>query len=78
MRLDAVDEKPTTAPAPALTWGVVPVVADLAGDVGEAADRIGAALVARGDIAPGSVVVVVSVSPELGRGPSNFLKLQRV
>ena len=62
----------------ALTWGVVPLVADLVGDVSEAAARIGAALVERGAIPAGSVVVLVSVTPELGRGPSNFLKLQRV
>jgi pyruvate kinase len=62
----------------ALPWGVVPVLTQLGGDVNEAASRIGAKLVERGTIPPASVIVLVSVAPELGRGPSNFLKLQRV
>jgi pyruvate kinase len=61
-----------------LAWGVVPVLADLSGDVGEAASRIGETLVARGSVPAGSVVVLVSITPELVRGPSNFLKVQRV
>jgi hypothetical protein len=56
----------------------VPVQADLAGDVGEAACRIGEMLVSRGAVPAGSVVVLVSITPELVRGPSNFLKVQRV
>ena len=51
---------------------------DLGADVNEAVDRIGQALVARGAIAAASVIVVVSISPDLGHGPSNFLKLQRI
>jgi pyruvate kinase len=61
-----------------LAWGVVPVVADLEGDVTEAASRIGQMLVARGAIPGGSVIVLVSITPDLAPGPSNFLKLQRV
>ncbi len=51
---------------------------NLGADVNEAVDRIGQALVARGAIAAASVIVVVSISPDLGHGPSNFLKLQRI
>jgi len=61
-----------------LAWGVVPVVAGLEGDVTEAAGRIGQMLVARGAIPEGSVIVLVSITPDLAPGPSNFLKLQRV
>jgi hypothetical protein len=35
-------------------------------------------LVDRRAIPPGSVIVVVSITPDLARGPSNFLKIQRV
>jgi hypothetical protein len=35
-------------------------------------------LAARALIPPASVVVVVSISPDLAHGPSNFLKLQRL
>ena len=62
----------------ALAWGVVPVLTDLSGDVNVAASRIGAELVTRGMIAPGSVIVLVSVMPDLKPGPSNFVKVQRV
>ena len=61
-----------------LEWGVVPVIADLSGDVGAAAGRIGEQLVAHGAIPSGSVIVLVSITPDLAPGPSNFLKLQRV
>ena len=62
----------------ALAWGVVPVLTDLSGDVNLAAERIGSALVERGAIPSGAVIVLVSVTPDLGRGPSNVLKMQRV
>jgi pyruvate kinase len=62
----------------ALAWGVTPVLTDLSGDVNEAAGRIGADLVTRGIIAPGSVIVMVNVTPDLTHGPSNFVKVQRV
>ena len=61
-----------------LSWGVVPVVANLSGDVGEVADRLGHDLVTRGLLAAGAIVVLVSVTPDLAPGPSNFLKIHRV
>ena len=62
----------------ALAWGVHPIVEDLGGDITEAASRIGEKLVASGVIPGGSVLVIVSVSPDLRRESLNFLKLQRV
>ena len=62
----------------ALAWGVVPLVCDLGGEVGAAVGEIGETLVARGAIPAASVIAVVSISPDLARGPSNFLKLQRI
>ena len=61
-----------------LSWGVAPVVTDLSGDVNAAASRIGRELVERGEIPRTSPIVLVSVTPDLAPGPSNFLKLQRV
>lgn len=61
-----------------LYWGVVPVVARLHGDVSETATRIGSLLVARGSLPAAATVVLVSITPELAPGPSNFLKLQRL
>jgi pyruvate kinase len=62
----------------ALTWGVTPVQADLSGDAGEAARRIGRMLQDRGLIPTSSSIVLVSITPDLAPGPSNILKLQRV
>jgi pyruvate kinase len=62
----------------ALTWGTVPLVCDLGTDVAQALDRITALLVTRSLVPPASVIVIVSISPDLAHGPSNFLKLQRV
>jgi pyruvate kinase len=62
----------------ALVWGVVPIVCDLGDDVDAAVVAIGENLVARGAVEATSVIVVVSISPDLSHGPSNFLKLQRI
>jgi pyruvate kinase len=62
----------------ALSWGVVPVTTDLGGDVHAAASRLAQELVERGAIPRTSPIVLVSVTPDLAPGPSNFLKLQRV
>jgi pyruvate kinase len=62
----------------ALAWGVVPVICDLGTDVGQALDRITEMLISRSLVAPSAVIVVVSISPDLAQGPSNFLKLQRI
>ncbi len=63
----------------ALSWGVVTLLTDVGtGDLSAAAARIGAQLVERGTIPAGSPIVLVSMTPDLSPGPSNFLKLQRV
>ena len=62
----------------ALAWGVIPLVCELGTDVANAVDRIREALVTRRLVAPSSVIVVVSISPNLSHGPSKFLKLQRI
>jgi pyruvate kinase len=74
----AATDQPEIARRLALAWGVVPVVADLGGGVSEASSRIGQVLVSRGEIPPESTIVVVSITPDLARGPSNVLKVQRV
>jgi pyruvate kinase len=61
-----------------LVWGAVPLLCDLGTDVADALERITGMLVARSLVPPSSVIVVVSISPDLAHGPSNFLKLQRL
>lgn len=75
----AATDNPVMARRLALVWGVMPVLCnELQGDLSEAANRIGQTLVEEGSIPRGSVIVLVSITPDLARGPSNFLKLQRV
>jgi pyruvate kinase len=74
----AATDQPAISRILTLAWGVVPVLADLRGDVSEAASRIGEMLVSQGAVPAGSVVVLVSITPDLARGPSNFLKVQKV
>ena len=74
----AATDQPEISRRLALARGVVPVLAELSGDVTDAATRIGMMLVARGGIPASSVIVLVSVTPDLAHGPSNFLKLQQV
>jgi pyruvate kinase len=62
----------------ALAWGIVPVVSELGADVAQSLDRITEMLISRSLVVPSSVIVVVSISPDLAHGPSNFLKLQRI
>ena len=74
----AATDQPEISRRLAMAWGVVPVLVDLSGNVSEAAGRIGEMLVARGSIPASSTIMVVSITPDLALGPSNFLKLQRV
>jgi pyruvate kinase len=74
----AATDQPQIARRLAMAWGVVPVVADLDGVVGESASSVGQELVNRGAIAAGSAIVIVSITPDLAKGPSNVLKIQRV
>ena len=74
----AATDDPAIARRLALSWGVVPVTADLDGDVDVAAARIGQALVARGAVPAGSVIVLVSITPDLSGAHSNFLRLLRI
>jgi pyruvate kinase len=62
----------------ALTWGVVPLVGDLGTEVEAAIDAVATMLVGSRIVPSGSVVVIVSISPDLAPGPSNFLKLERI
>jgi pyruvate kinase len=74
----AVTDRDQVARRLMLQWGVLPVVTDLTGDVGAVANRLGQELVTRGVVPGTAVIVLVSVTPDLAPGPSNFLKLHRV
>jgi pyruvate kinase len=74
----AATDQPEISRLLALFWGVVPVLTDLTGDVDSTAAKIGKMLVDRRAVPPSSVIVLVSISPELTSEKANFLKLVRV
>jgi pyruvate kinase len=60
-----------------LFWGVTPVISDALDQVDLGGTEIGRQLIDRGQVAEGAVVVLVSISPDLGRVDANYLKIQR-
>jgi pyruvate kinase len=61
-----------------LYWGVLPVCTDIGDDVDAAGTLIGRELVTRGLVPAGSVVVLISISPDLTRHDANYLKVQQL
>jgi len=61
-----------------LYWGVVPVCTDIGENVDAAGALIGQQLIIRGLVAPGSVLVLVNIGPDLTRSDANYLKIQRL
>jgi pyruvate kinase len=74
----ATTQKHETARHLALYWGVVPVTMEIPENVDDAPSRVAAELIARGLVASGSVVVLVSINADLTRTNSNFLKIHRI
>lgn len=74
----AATDRPEIARRLALSWGVVPVLTEIGEDVATTGQRISDDLLARHALEPGALVVFVSVSEELGPGPINFVKLQKI
>ena len=59
-------------------YNVVPLRTDLSDTVDRVRDVVGRRLVSEGLVAPGAVVVFISVDADLTRGDANYLKIQRV
>jgi pyruvate kinase len=74
----AATDQPVVARRLSLSWGVLPLLTTLEGDINQLAERLGAVLVERGVVLRGSVIVLVSMTPDVRPGPSNYLKLQSV
>jgi pyruvate kinase len=74
----AASDDPVVTRRLALAWGVVPVLAEIGDDVASTGARISEQLVASHAFERGAVVAFVSVSTDLGPGPINFVKLQRI
>ena len=61
-----------------MLWGVFPLLTAIHEDVSTSGKRISDDLLSRHLLEPGATVVFVSVSEELGPGPTNFVKLQKI
>ena len=61
-----------------LYWGVTPVCTDIGENVDAAGTLVGRELVTRGLVPAGSVVVLISISPDLARNDANYLKVQQL
>jgi pyruvate kinase len=61
-----------------LLWGVMPLVTEIGENVDVTGALIGQELVTRGLLPAGSVVVLISISPDLTRNDANYLKIQRL
>ena len=72
-RILAVTSSPKTAARLALVWGVTPVTTERL-----APEAVRETLVARGLVAPGGVVVFVSMHPVLSREGTNFVRIERL
>jgi pyruvate kinase len=62
----------------ALYWGVFPIVSTMVHRVDSVGTLIGRQLVERHFVPEGAMVVLVSISLDLGRMDANFLKIQRL
>jgi pyruvate kinase len=74
----ATTDNEDTARRLAIYWGVTPVCTDVLETADTAGALIGRQLVARGMVAAGTPVVLVSINPDLTRLDANFLKIQRL
>ena len=72
-RILAVTSSAKTAARLALVWGVTPVTTERL-----APEAVRETLVARGLVAPGGVVVFVSMHPVLSREGTNFVRIERL
>jgi pyruvate kinase len=73
----ATTDRDATARRLSIYWGVVPVCTDIGEGVGSG-PLIVQELLARGLVLPGTIVVLVSINPDLTRVDANFLKLHRL
>jgi len=74
----ALTERVEMARRLSLLWGVFPVASSIVRKVDSVGTLIGGQLVERGLIPEGALVVLASISPDLGRGDANYLKIQRL
>jgi pyruvate kinase len=74
----AMTERVEMARRLSLHWGVFPVASTIVRKVDSVGTLIGRLLVERGLVPEGALVVLASISPDLGRVDANYLKIQRL
>jgi pyruvate kinase len=74
----AMTERVEMARRLSLLWGVFPVASSIVRKVDSVGTLMGRQLVERGLVPEGALVVLASISADLGRGDANYLKIQRL
>jgi len=74
----AMTERVEMARRLSLLWGVFPVASSIVRKVDSVGTLVGRQLVERGLVPEGALVVLASISADLGRGDANYLKIQRL
>jgi len=74
----ATTDRDDTARRLAIYHGVAPLCTEIGENVDAVGTLIAQQLVARGLVAAGATVVLVSISPDLARSDANYLKIQRL
>jgi pyruvate kinase len=74
----AMTDRTDTARRLSIYWGVAPLCTDIGENVDSAGALIEQQLVARGLVASGAAVVLVSISADLTRDDANYLKIKRL
>jgi pyruvate kinase len=74
----AATDRAETARRLAICWGVHPLFMELGDTLDQVRDHVRQALVSRGLLSAGAVVVVVNISEDLTRVDANFLRIQRI
>jgi pyruvate kinase len=74
----ATTDRDDTARRLAIYWGVSPVCTDIGEHVGSAGVLIGEQLLARGLLASGAAIVLISISADLTRNDANYLMIKRL
>jgi pyruvate kinase len=74
----ATSNRDDTARRLTIYWGVVPLCTEIGENVDTAGVLIARELVARGLVPAGAAVVLVSISADLTRADTNYLKIQRL
>ena len=78
MPIYAFTDDPAVARRLSLVWGIMPLVTRIRENTDAMIEQVEHDLRERGLVDPGDTVVIVGSAPVIGRGRTNFIKLQSI